>query len=326
MTPEEIAAQQKAEAEAAKTKADAEAAAAATAAGGTGGGAPAKPNNNTVILDKGSFNRRLKEEREKGQREARAALDEAAKEAGYDSHADFMKKVGKGGGKNQRREEPAATEDPVELDPDDPASLEARAKQLRANAQRKPGQGNGNRMDPNAWKEIQRSKQAAEKAQREAAEARAAKELSDKAAKRAQKQADDAALERNLIVLALGSGVKHDPEALEEALWKFRRQVRAIADDPKAVEAFDEAKFFAETLREKNPHLYGETPVRPATTSPAPGGGGGAGPKAPASPAPPAAAGKTETIDLNMPKDKFAQYLRARGLTPPGEGTSYPSA
>lgn len=119
-----------------------------------------------------------------------------------------------------------------------------------------------------------------------------------------QQQLDAKEAEIALRELAVRAGVRD----VDYALRLAQRELEG--KDEKAIEAFDEAKFF-EGLHETHPYLFGEV-TRPATT------GTGAGTNPPAAPKIAAATGKGPMEDARkLSREEYAAFLRSQGLELP---------
>lgn len=232
-----------------------------------------------------------REAKEKGRREALAALDATAKELGYASHEDMVQKLR--ANKGRRPAAPAARTAPPETDEDDTDTTP-------------PTTAPSRRRETN----IERKLARAEEQRRAAHRARAAAE---KRAKQLERQREADAAENELRLAAVAAGVQD----VDYALTILRRELQDKSADELA--KFDEKKYFSETLRKRKPYLY-EVQEQPANTSPP------VDPSKPNTQAPPATPPKAtpapgEKDARTMSKADFDQRLRKLGYTPPHLGS-----
>lgn len=171
--------------------------------------------------------------REAGKREAEKAIADQLSEFGYESLADMAKEIktlkegaAKGAAEKEEKEEMATKKD--EKQPDDQAgkSDEEMAK-------------------------LRSEREAAIEKTRKTNRARAREE---KRRRQAQRELDAEREERKLERIALQSGVVD----VDYALTCLRRDLKDLRKEGKEEElkAFDVKKYFAETLKDRRPHLY----------------------------------------------------------------------
>lgn len=122
---------------------------------------------------------------------------------------------------------------------------------------------------------------------------------------------------RQLSRIASRAGIHGDDEN-EMAVSLYEKHVSQLSDEQ--LETFDDEAFFAKTLRESKPYLFGVRDV-PATTS-------AAAPQASTSAASTAStptatntttSPKKNVMDMN--RKEYAEYLASRGLTNPADAT-----
>jgi len=249
---------------------------------------PSAPAGEKTMMVPHSAMKRIKEEEFSKGREA--ALEQLAKDAGYESHADFVSALARLKAVPAQTPAPvtAATPTKPQHKPDDsefspPEAGEPSKAELRAlNA---------------AQRNLEKALNERNRYATNATEYR--KQLED-----ARAELDAVRAEMHLRTVAAHAGVQD----VDYAITLLTREVERLT--PEEAEKFDERAFF-NGLRSSKPLLFGEE-VRPANTGIVPGG-------APKPPAPGKVAstnagnGKVDARQMN-PKE-YADLLRARGIS-----------
>lgn len=251
------------------------------------------PRNGKVIAIPSAKMASIKREaKERGRREALAALDATAKELGYASHEDMLQKLRANKGRRPAAP-PARTAPPPETDEDDTDTTP-------------PAPAPSRRRETRTERELAR----AQEQRRAANRARAAAE---KRAKQLERQREADAAENELRLAAVAAGVQD----VDYALTILKRELQDKSADELA--KFDEKRYFSETLRKRKPYLY-EVQEQPANTSPsADPSRPTAQPPAATPPKAPPAPGEKDA--RTMSKADFDQRLRKLGYTPPHLGS-----
>jgi len=249
---------------------------------------------------------RLKErEREKGRREAQAALDarldEMAKSHGFTTYAAFMKAV------FESRTAPAAVAAPVETAPKDTPVQPTEPEEPMATTtviddKTKDDDKRRDRLNQRARLRFrkereQHSSKMVEMRRKNVAEVKRRKVL--------ESQLRRKGTEMELREIAIGSGCTE----LDYSMDLLRREMRGKSAEELA--EFKPATFF-EGLRKTKPFLFSETHA-PATTGPT----NGADTPAPPSPGDAAAAAGdgAKKNALEMTEDEYKDYLKSKGLS-----------
>lgn len=237
-------------------------------------------------MKKGEFNR--------GQQHALKMLDAEAQRLGYKDFEDM---------KNTRQ---------IQNKPQQQPAQPARDGNNRRQDQRRPQHQHGTHNEVQRLQQrIEQLEEDKRKANRRAAQAE--RRVADMEKSMLAKEA-----EHELRLTAMRHGV-HD---IDYAVNLLRRQTSAMSEQE--LEAFDEGKFFGDTLRKSHPYLYGEE-VRPAHTEPQ------AAAAPPAAPAPAQvqqqiSQEKTEARDArSMTREEYQKHLATLGLTDPSITQSIPS-
>jgi len=261
---------------------------------GDGNPASAPSNGKVHHLAEGTFKRLKETERAKGRKEA---LDEFAKEQGFES-ADAMKAAfERRNQRRQQRDDPdkkppkrAATKSrtPVDDPPDETdAGGDKHLKQLNRNMRK---------LERRVEESETKNADLARRMQREAA-----------AKKRAERERDALEAEMAVRVSAAQAGIRDS----DYAMRLLTKELQGKGDEDLA--KFDEASFFS-GLRETHPYLFGET-TQPANT----GNGAGSAPGAPNPGAAQVSAAQGGKIDARkMSREEYRQLLRDRGLNVTG--------
>lgn len=227
--------------------------------------------------------KKIKEEaRERGRREALAELDAVAVEAGFESHADALKKLGelkKHASKTEAQPSPPETQQMTK--PADKKDAKAADKQARE-SQRLADERSKLRKD---WRAAQRSK----------------RDL--------QRQLDHKDAQMELQKEAYQAG-------LTDVDYGIRLLTRELAGKSvEEVAKFDRKKFF-DDLRAQKPYLFGEKVV-PATTGTNGSKGDGSQPATPDASKPVVDAAKGAQFDARTAtKEQYEEHLRKLGLNP----------
>lgn len=242
------------------------------------------PGEKTMVVPHSAWSRIKQEEYQKG---AAAALEKAAKDAGYESHAELMSAMVrfKSQSASAAQSRQAATPAP-QPEADDLAQTQAEHVASRASQ----------RQEMAVQRNLEKALNERNRYANQAVEAR-------RAAEEARAEVDAVRAEMHLRTVAAGVGVQD----IDYAITLLTREVERLT--PEEAEQFDERAFF-DKLRQSKPLLFGEA-VQPANT----GIGGGSAPRPPApnqvaSPA----AGRTDA--RKMDNKQYQELLRSRGINP----------
>lgn len=235
----------------------------------------------TMVIPHSAMKRIRDEERAAGKTEA---LDALAKEAGYDSHADFVSALARLKAPAPQQQAPVKPEpkaDDQELTPDQVAKMkDSRREQSRYERQLEKTLGERNRYA-----------QSATEWQRKAREA--------------QQEVDAVRAEMHLRTVAASVGVQD----IDYAITLMSREIEKMS--PADAEKFDEKAYF-EGLRQNKPLLFGEV-VRPATT----GTGTGSAPTPPKPNQVAAQNGAAGRVNARaMSPAEYQAHLRKMGISP----------
>lgn len=210
------------------------------------------PGQKVLQLPERSLGKIKREEREKGERRAREALEQQAKAAGFTSIEEMIQAASK------RKTEPAARGQ-------QPARTETQDRQAQPQTN---GQGNGGGVSRREYERLQRENQDLQEKLRVATRD---KMRAEKRQRITAKEALEEQARLELKVEAVMEGIKDPDYAVELVRRKVPQQ--AEGETTKAyydrLSAIDQKKMFGE-LRDSHPYLFGEV-VRPAST-----GNGGA--------------------------------------------------
>jgi hypothetical protein len=289
-TPEEIEAQKAAEAPVA-----------AAAPGG---------DRKVISLPAASLGRIRREERDAGRRQYAAELDEAAKAAGFESHADMAAYLGSL--KKQAAAKPQQ---------DRPARDDRRDR-------RDTRPNNGGQRDDRPAPEPQMSKtdrklqRRLEELERQQARQREDARQARRQAEEAQRERDRAEARMQLALMAAEAGIVGERN-VKFALLALDEELQSM--DDKARAELDERKFFAGMV-EQMPHLGGGKVEKKPLNTGTPGGGAPAATQGkPGGAAPTAGKGEERSLGLGAPqtqkereayRKEFEEALARHGLNP----------
>ncbi len=250
---------------------------------------PPSNEGKNVVIPTSAMKRIKEEEYAKGKQ---SALEQIARDAGYETHADFVAALARlrSAPPQPTPRQPATPNvNEGEPSPEEVASqAAAQVTQTRAEAR---AQAAIQRQLEKTMNERNRYAQSASEYRKQLEQARA--------------EADAIRAEMHLRTVAAGVGVQD----IDYAIMLLTREVEKLT--PEDAEKFDERGFF-EGLRKSKPLLFGEAVV-PATTGTGTGG-------APTPPKPntvasqTAANGKVDARKMNP--QQYAELLRARGINP----------
>jgi hypothetical protein len=244
------------------------------------------PDLKTMVIPTGAMKRIKEEEFGKGKQ---AALEQLARDAGYESHTDFISALARlKNGPAAAAPVPPAAKANTEEATDDVAAAQAGHAVTRAQS----------RQEMAIQRNLEKALNERNKYANIASEAR-------KQAEAAKAETDALRAEMQLRTVAAGVGVQD----VDYAITLLTRAVEKMT--PEQAEKFDERAFF-EGLRQSKPLLFGEA-VQPATTGV--GGGGAPKPPSPGQVASQAAAqGKVDA--RKMTPQQFQELIRARNINP----------
>lgn len=246
----------------------------------------AQPKN--VVVPTAAMKRIKEEEYSRGKQ---AALEELARSAGYETHADLVAALARTrqqeqqqNQQNQQTQTQTQQQKPPQ-DEEDPAAALQKDKDARRE------EGRYQRQIEKLLNERNRYASSASEWRRKADEARA--------------EADAVRAEMHLRTVAAGAGIQD----IDYAIVLFSREVEKMT--PEEAEQFDEKAYFS-GLRQTRPLLFGEAVV-PATT----GTGTGGAPKPPAPNQVTAANGQNGKVDARkMDNRAYNDLLAKRGIVP----------
>jgi hypothetical protein len=263
-----------------------------------------RQTSRVVQVPEKALGRIKREEREKGERRAREALDAEAKALGFSSMEDMKRAASeaKKGRQEPRGQQPARTE------------TQDRQAQPQTN-----GQGQGGGVSRREYERLQRENQDLQEKLRVATRD---KMRAEKRQRITAKEALEEQARLELKVEAVMEGIKDPDYAVELVRRKVPQQ--AEGETTKAyydrLSAIDQKKMFGE-LRESHPYLFGEV-VRPAST-----GNGGAittdkapgaatKPQNAGSPPPPPAPGTNGKSARDWTTEQLNKNLTDMGIDP----------
>lgn len=250
---------------------------------------PGPPAEKTMMIPTSAMKRVKEEEFAKGRQ---AALDQLARDAGYESNADLVSALAK-----LKQAPPAAPAAAPRAQVPPAAAAEGdgtdEVAQAQANAVATRSQ---NRQEMALQRNLEKALNERNKYANSASEYR--KEL-----EAARAEVDAIRAEMHLRTIAAGVGVQD----VDYSIMLLTREVEKLT--PEQAAQFDERAFF-EGLRKTKPLLFGET-VQPATT----GVGGGAAPKPPQPGAAVSQQAQSGRVDARkMDPKAYQELLRARGI------------
>ena len=239
----------------------------------------------TMVIPHNAMSRIKQEEFNRGRE---AAANQLAKEAGYESHADFVAALARLRQPAQPQQQAARQPQQVtpEETPEDLAAAQANHVATRA----------AGRQEMAVQRNLEKALNERNRYATQAAELR-------RAAEAARAEVDAVRAEMHLRTVAAGVGVQD----IDYAITLLTREVERLT--PEEAEKFDERAFF-DKLRQSKPLLFGEA-VQPANTGI--GGGNAPRPPAPNQVASPAA-GRTDA--RRMDNKQYQELLRSRGINP----------
>jgi len=244
------------------------------------------PDGRVQMLTPSAFKKLKDGARTKGRQELMVELNEQAKQHGFESYEAMMLAAAAGRNKPPvgapQRGAPPPAHSAAPVDPGAPPPPPPRGK-----------------ADRKAWDRYERERKqwAGEKAA-----FKSAVEKANKRSRSLERERDELAARGQLERIAILNGVKD----VDYAISLLRRHVSGMNDEQ--LQAFDETKFFSETMKASHPYLYGENFV-PATTG-QPGG-------SPPAPKPGAKPPNGVTDVRQMTDEQFKADLRRRGLSVP---------
>ncbi len=250
---------------------------------------PGPPAEKTMMIPTSAMKRVKEEEYAKGRQ---AALDQLAKDAGYESNADLVSALA------QLRTKPAAAT---------PAPAARAAVQPAVTPEETPEDLAATQAGQVATRGQQRAEMALQRNLEKALNERnkyanSASEYK-KELEAARAEVDAIRAEMHLRTIAAGVGVQD----VDYSIMLLTREVEKLT--PEQAAQFDERAFF-EGLRKTKPLLFGET-VQPATT----GVGGGGAPKPPQPGAAVSQQAQNGRVDARkMDPKAYQDLLRARGI------------
>lgn len=251
--------------------------------------APQSNEGKNVVIPTSAMKRIKEEEYAKGRQ---SALEQIAKDAGYESHADFVAALARlRSAPTQPSPRQPAAPNAGEDDPSPEEVATQTAAQVSQSRAELRAQAAVQRQLEKTMNERNRYAQSASEYRKQLEQARA--------------EADAIRAEMHLRTVAAGVGVQD----VDYAIMLLTREVEKLT--PEEAEKFDERGFF-EGLRKSKPLLFGEAVV-PATTGT--GTGGAPTPPKPSTVASQNAAnGKVDARKMNP--QQYADLLRARGINP----------
>ncbi len=242
----------------------------------------------TMVIPHNAMSRIKQEEFNRGRE---AAANQLAKEAGYESHADFVAALARL--RNQPAQQP---QQQAARQPQQPASPEEAPEDLASAQANHVANRAAGRQEMAIQRNLEKALNERNRYANQAAELR-------KAAEAARAEVDAVRAEMHLRTVAAGVGVQD----IDYAITLLTREVERLT--PEEAEQFDERAFF-DKLRQSKPLLFGEA-VQPANTGI--GGGNAPRPPAPNQVASPAA-GRTDA--RKMDNKQYQELLRSRGINP----------
>lgn len=243
-----------------------------------------RPDGTVQMLTPSAFKKLKDGARTKGRQELMAELNEKAKEHGFASYEAMMLAATK---RAPAAPPPGRTPPPAHAaDPSPPGAPPT-----------PPPRG---KADRKAWDRYQREK-ATWAQEKTAYDARIKK--AEKRTRQLERENNELAARSTLERIAIMAGVRD----VDYAIAILRRHVSPMNEEQLA--AFDEQKFFTETLKTSHPYLYGDAPSPPATTG-LPGA-------APPPPKPGAKPPNGVTDVRQMTDEQFRADLKRRGLAVP---------
>jgi hypothetical protein len=245
---------------------------------------PAVEPRNVLQIPSDAMKRIKAEERKKGERAARQALDAEARELGYRDHASLVE-----GAKRARQPKPAP----------------AQPKGEQPSATTSDGSGAPRHSDKHVSKLERDNARLVEEKRR----LNQARNREEKARRAAQRQLDAVQAEGELRLVAFKCGIQD----VDYAIHLLKQKVRGRSIEE--LSTFDESKFFGEELRRSHPLLF-QAVERPADTAPADGeahpaaklptnGGAGTG---------------TESNVMKMSREQYLAHIAKLGLVDPSAG------
>jgi hypothetical protein len=242
---------------------------------------PVVESRNVLQIPSDAMKRIKAEERKKGERAARQALDAEARELGYRDHASLVEAA-------RRAKQPK------------PAPAQPRAEQPAANA----GEGGGSPRHSD--KHVTRLEKDLARLQEEKRRLNQARNREEKARRATQRQLDAAEAEGELRLAAYKCGIQD----VDYAIHLLKQKVRGKSVEE--LSTFDESKFFGEELRRSHPLLF-QAVERPADTAPADG-------EAPPAKPPANGGSGQESSVMKMSKEQYLAHIGKLGLVDPSAG------
>lgn len=240
---------------------------------------PQQPEPKLIQIPSSSMKRIKEEERQRGRSAVMAELNAEARKLGFQSHSDMVKAIA-----TRRQPGKPAQQATASNEPQSTSETQGSPRKLNA-----------------LEREVARLNDEKKRQNRRIAEL-------EKDNKRLKAQIDEKDAEIQLRVAAAKSGVQD----IEYALHVLRQHLRG--KNEQELSGFNEEKFFAETLRNSHPYLYG-VETRPATSSPSVD----TPPSRPAAPnmEPPVDPTSGPVDARKLDPKQYQELLRKRGITDP---------
>ena len=245
---------------------------------------PGPPAEKTMMIPTSAMKRVREEEFSKGRQ---AALDQLARDAGYESNADLVSALAKLRQPAPAPQRTAPVAPAPEETPEDLATAQTNGVATRAQQ----------RSEMAIQRNLEKALNERNRYAQSASEYRKQLEV-------ARSEVDAVRAEMHLRTIAAGVGVQD----IDYAIMLLTREVEQLT--PEQAATFDERAYF-DGLRRTKPLLFGET-VQPATT----GVGGGSAPKPPQPGQAASQQAQVGKIDARkMDPKAYQELLRARGIS-----------